>query len=361
MAKEWNYSEDRQHIVLNEPPKQRLRITGHRMASVLGLNPYQTPFGAWAEITKLVKLPFEDTKYTLAGKAIEPKLIDLIAKKFPNTMSIEEYYGNNIDTYRYNNFVNDSNVFGGVMDAVCTEDDMKTLTAIIECKTSSKPQEWENNNVPITHLLQGAEYAYLKGIDRIVFICAFLQDDDYNHPEQFKPTEKNTIIVVKKLKDIVVDVNGKLMTFEDIIKYCEEWWNNHIEKGVSPRFDEIKDKEYLDIMRETQPGNDNDLDSLINYASFLQDEINTIRKNNLLDNLEKTLKTVESSIKEKMMELLGENETKVQYGTYKLSGTVSKKFDEKLFKQDHPKTYENYMKDSITYRLTKVKEKGEDE
>lgn len=361
MAKEWNYSEDKKHVVLNEPPKQRLRITGHRMASVLGLNPYQTPFGAWAEITKLVKLPFEDTKYTLAGKAIEPKLIDLIAKKFPNTMSIEEYYGNNIDTYRYNNFVNDSNVFGGVMDAVCTEDDMKTLTAIIECKTSSKPQEWENNNVPITYLLQGAEYAYLKSIDRIVFICAFLQDDDYNHPENFKPTEENTIIVVKKLKDIIIDVNGKLMTFEDIIKYCEDWWNTYIETGVSPEFDEKQDKEYLDIMRETQPGNDNDLDSLISYASFLQDEVEKIRKDNALDELEEKLKTVKESIKEKMMELLGENETKVQYGTYKLSGTVSKKFDEKLFKQDHPKTYENYMKDSITYRLTKVKEKGEDE
>ena len=88
---------------------------------------------------------------------------------------------------------------------------------------------------------------------------------------------------------------------------------------------------------------------LINYESFLQYEINTIRKNISVDDLEKTLKTVESSIKEKMMELLGENETKVQYGSYKLSGTVSKKFDEK------------YMKDSITYRLTKVKEKGEDE
>ena len=46
------------------------------MSSVLGLNEYQTPFGAWCEITKLVKLPFEDTKYTIAGKAIEPKLID---------------------------------------------------------------------------------------------------------------------------------------------------------------------------------------------------------------------------------------------------------------------------------------------
>ena len=93
MAKIWDYTENKRQIVI-EPPKQRLRITGHRMASVLGLNEYQTPFGAWAEITKLVKLPFEDTKYTLAGKALEPKIIEYVSKQLPNIMSIEDYYGN---------------------------------------------------------------------------------------------------------------------------------------------------------------------------------------------------------------------------------------------------------------------------
>ena len=68
-SKEWSYGENNKNIILSEPPKQRLRITGHRIASVLGLNEYQSEFGAWAEITKLVKLPFEDSKYTIFGKA----------------------------------------------------------------------------------------------------------------------------------------------------------------------------------------------------------------------------------------------------------------------------------------------------
>ena len=162
MAKEWRYGEDNKHIVLSEPPKQKLRITGHRVASVLGLNQYQTPFGAWCEITKLVKLPFEDTKYTIAGKTIEPKLIDVVREEFPNIMSIEEYYGNNLDRYKWNNFIDESDIFGGIIDAVGTKNDMKTITLVIECKTSSKPQEWDNNNVPLSYLLQGCEYAYLK-------------------------------------------------------------------------------------------------------------------------------------------------------------------------------------------------------
>lgn len=55
--------------------------------------------------------------------------------------------------YRWNNFVDDSNVFGGIIDAVATKD-LKTITAIVECKTSSKPHLWANNNVPIEYLLQ---------------------------------------------------------------------------------------------------------------------------------------------------------------------------------------------------------------
>lgn len=359
MAKEWNYGENNKNIILSEPPKQRLRITGHRIASILGLNNYQTEFGAWCEITKLVKLPFEDNKYTIAGKTIEPKLIGYIKNKFPNTMSIEEYYGNNFKTYQYNNFINDSNIFGGVMDAVCTEDDMKTLTAIIECKTSSKPHEWENNNVPISYLLQGAEYCFLKNIDRTLFVCAFLQDNDYNHPENFTPNEDNTILVVKKLKDIVVEVKGRLMSFQEVIDYCEEWWNKYIETGVSPDFDEKKDKQYLDIIRTSSPAKDNDLDTLCNHAETLKKEINEIRITTGLDSKEKEFKTVESAIKEKMIESLQVGETKMSYRQYKLSGSISTKFDTKRFQQDHPKTYDKYLKETITYRL--LENKGEED
>ena len=274
-------------------------------------------------------------------------------------LGIEAYYGNNFKAYQYNNFINDSNIFGGVIDAVCTEDDMKTLTAIIECKTSSKPHLWENNSVPIEYLLQGAEYVYLKNLDRIVFICAFLQDNDYNHPENFKPDENNTIFVVKKLKDIVVEVNGKLMSFQEVIDYCEEWWHKYIETGISPEFDEKKDKQYLDIIRTSSPAKDNDLDTLCNYAKELKKKISDIITTNGLDSLEKELKTIENAIKEKMIDNLQDGETKMAYKQYKLSGSISKKFDAKGFQQDHPKTYDKYLRETITYRL--LENKGEED
>ena len=361
MAKDWKYGEDNKNIILSEPPRQRLRITGHRFASVLGLNQYQSPFGAWCEITKLVKLPFEDNKYTIAGKTIEPMLIDYVRQKFPNIMSIEEYYGNNIDRYKWNNFVDDSNVFGGIMDAVGTKEDLKTLTMVVECKTSSKPQAWENNKVPIEYLLQGCEYSYLKGIDRVLFICAFLQEMDYAHPEKFIPTPDNTIMVVKKIKDVVVEMpNGELITFEQAIEYCESWWKEHIETGISPEFDEVKDKEYLDIIRESQPINDNDLEDLCERAESIEEDIEKRKEEFGINELEKNLKTLKDNIKKGLMDTLNDGELIASCRSYKLSGTVKLKFNEKEFAKNHPKTYDKYCEETITYRLGKIKEEGEE-
>lgn len=360
MAKEWQYGENGKNIILPEPPKQRLRITGHRVASVLGLNKYQSPFGAWCEITKLVKLPFEDSKYTLAGKVIEPKLIDFVRNRFPNVMSIAEYYGNNIDKYKWNNFIEDSNIFGGIIDAVATKEDLKTLTMIVECKTSSKPHLWENNQVPIEYLLQGCEYSYLKKLDRILFICAFLQDDDYNHPEMFEPNETNTKMVVKKIKDVLIEMpNGDMITFDDAIKYCEEWWEKYIETGISPKFDEKLDKEYLNILRTSNPSNDNSLDELCKSAELLEQDIIKIKNETGIESKEKELKTIQEAIKDKMINLLKDGETKMSYGVYKLNGSVSMKFNVEKFTEDNPTLYNKYCEESITYRLNKNKESKE--
>lgn len=361
MAKEWSYGENNKNIILSEPPKQRLRITGHRIASVLGLNQYQSPFGAWVEITKLAKLPFEDSKYTLFGKAVEPKLIDMVRKRFPNVMSIEEYYGINIDRYKWNNFIDDSNVFGGIIDAVATKDDMKTLTMIVECKSSSKPQAWDNNQVPLDYLLQGCLYSYLKGLDRVLFICCFPQDLDYNHPELFEPDETNTIMVVKKIKDVLIPMpNGEFITFQEAIDYCKEWWNKYIETGISPEFDETKDKEYLDIIRTSKPINDNSVEDLCDRAKELVDEINSIKENSGLNSKEKELKILEESIKQALMDNLQPGETKISCKQYSLNGSAKEKFNEKLFAKENPKTYEKYIETEFTYRLSKTEEKDKE-
>lgn len=350
---EWTYSDDRKRIVIN-PPKQRLRITGHRISTILGVNKWSTPFQAWCEITKLLKAPFEPTKYTEAGKAIEPKIIEYVAQKYPNVMSIEDYYGNNFEQYRWNNFSDESNIFGGVIDAVSTRNDMKTIAMICECKTSSKPQDWTNNQVPVDYLLQGALYSYLKGLDRVLFACSFLQEMDYNHPENFVVNDDNTILVVKKLSDILIDIDGEYLNIEEVMKYGEAWWNKYIETGISPEFDEVKDKEYLKEIRKSKPCEDNELIDVCNEAIRLAKEIDNLKELHGISSKEKQLKMLKDNIKDTMIE---QNIDKC--GNYTLSISKKNKFDEKKFAKENEVLYNKYINEEISYTLKENKKEEE--
>lgn len=357
---EWKYSEDKKHIVLDKKPTRFKYITGTRFASCLGLNPYSTPFQIFCECTKLITPPFEETIYIKAGRIIEPLQREYVAKKFPNIVSPEEYFGEVFEQVRWNFFKDDQKPFAGCWDAVSTKDNKRDIMMVVEFKTASDPRKWDNT-IPIYYELQGALYAKLLGLDRVLFVASFLDKLDYAHPENFVPNETNTKMVVKKLNDIVVELNGEYLSIDELMEKAKEFWENYVVTGISPEFDEKLDKQYLDIIRTSQPINDSSLEEMCNKALALEEEIETLRTTYKIDEKEKELKTLEDNIKKSMIESLGEGQTKTSYNIYKLSGSTSKKFDETSFKKDHPQTYEKYCKDSITYRLTKGKsEEGEE-
>lgn len=349
---EWRYSEDKKRIVI-EPPKAKLRITGHRISTIVGVNKWSTPFQAWCEITKLLKAPFEESKYTLFGKAVEPKIIESVGQKYPNVVSIEDYYGNVFEEYRWNNFKDDSNIFGGVIDAVSTRNDGKTIAMICECKTSSHPEQWTNGQVPVDYLLQGALYSYLKGLDRVLFACTFPSEIDYAHPEKYVVNDSNTILVVKHLKDILIPINGQYLNIEEIMEYSKNWWEQYIETGVSPEFDEKEDKDYLKMIRDSRPCEDNDLLDVCKEALELAKEIEELKISSGLKDKEKLLKTIEASIKDSM---ISSNLEKA--GAYSLAYKQKEKFDENAFAEANPDLYKKYIVTEYTYTLSKNK-KGE--
>ena len=322
---------------------------------MLGVNKYSTPFKAWCEITKLVKAPFEDSKYMQFGRAVEPKLIEYVGKFYPNVMSIKDYYGNNFEEYQWNNFKDESNIMGGIIDAVATRNDGKTLATIIECKTASNASLWANNSVPVSYLLQGALYAYLKGLDRVVFVCTFPEEMDYNHPENYQVTDDNTILVVKKLSDILIPINGKYLNIEECMEYATKWWNEFVVQGISPEFDEKLDKEYLDIIRASKPCEDNELIDVCNEAIQLAKEIKELEVSSGLKAKQDLLKVLEASIKETMIE-----QQLSKSGKYKLTEKKKLKFDEKRLEKENPKVYNEYTVEEISYTLSKnLKEEEE--
>ena len=362
----WKYNGNKTRIILEQPPKQKLRVVGHRIAAIMEKDPWKTPFMCWCEITKLVKIPFEETKYTKFGKVVESQLIDYVAKRFPNVMSVEQYYGNVFEDYRYNNFKDVSNIFGGVMDAVSTKNDGKTIAMVCECKTSSHPEQWTpQGTVPLPYYFQGALYAYLCGLDKVLFVCTFPKEMDYAKPENYKVTDENTVLVVKKLKDLIIDMPhdepstsddmGDWTTndiqyggIEDCIKYCEDWWNTYIEQGISPEFDEKLDKEYLDIIRASKPTEDNDLITVCTEAINLAKEIKELEITSGLKAKQDELKVLEKCIKDKMI-----NENIEVCDKYSLKCNKKLKFNEEKFANENEKLYNKYVEETTSYTLNK--------
>lgn len=370
----WKYNGNKTRIILENPPRKTKAITGHRFSSVLGLNKYQTNFGAWCEIVGLVKLPFEDNKYTIAGKTIEPKQIDYARKKFPNVMNMEEYYGNSINDYRYSNYKDLNRIFDGVRDFVCTKNDKRTITLVGECKTSSKPQDWSNQNVPQDYLCQNMLYTYLDKLDKMMFVASFLNDMDYNHPEQYVVDDNNTILVVKKLSDCVVELpheepstsdeyEGDWTTndvryggIEDCVEYCEDWWITFVKTGISPKFDEKLDKEYLDIIRASKPTEDNDLITVCSEAIQLAKDIKELEVSSGLKAKKDELKVLEACIKDKMIK-----DEIYSCNNYTLKQSTKKVFNEEMFAKENEKLYNKYVDDKISYTLNKnIKEEKTD-
>ena len=352
---EWKYSEDNKHVVLDKQPSRFKYITGTRFASCLGLNPYSTPFQIWCECTRLVTPPFEETIYIKAGRTIEPKQREYISKKFPNIVSPEDYFGEIFDKVRWNFFKDEDKPFAGCWDAVSTKDNHRDIAMVVEFKTASDPRKWNNNQIPVYYLLQGGLYAKLLGLDRVLFVASFLDKLDYAHPEDFVPNEDNTIMLVKKLNEIVIEKDGQLFTIDDLFEQAKDFWETYVKTGVSPEFDEVKDKEYLDIIRTSKPINDTSLESLCDSAKELVDNIEKLKDSTGITSMEKELKTIEASIKQGLMDSLKDGETKATCKQYKLSGTTTMKFNEKLFAEKHPNTYDKFLEPSLTYRLSKIK------
>lgn len=374
MGLDWNYSEDRKHIVLtNGEPRSKLKVTGTRLAGILGLNKWNTPFQMWCEITKAARLPFEDTIYTIAGKVIEPKQIQWTKEQISdNIKSPEEFFGNRYPEMRYD-FYPENKIYGGMWDAKLVRPSGK-VSDIFEYKTTKRAEDWLGHP-PVYYLIQALEYAYLEGAKRVHLVVSFLEDDDYNHPEDFVVTDENTQIFTYDVSRTYIDLStGSIFdksdldeeelpfhhTISDLIDEANAWYDKCIKKGISPEFDEVKDKEYLDILRTSKPQNDMNEDDIVAKANGLIAKIDRIKKESGLAELEKELKACEAAIKEQLKSQMGENDTKAVLSNYTLSRTVKEVISYDIEAMEHDGVLDKYQikeeKETLTLRKTKKKE-----
>ena len=270
------------------PHKKPKKITATRFATILGLNPWSSPFEVWCEITKTYQKPFEDTVYTIAGKTIEPKQIAYMRSAYGmyNLKTPTDIYGADYFKKTWGDFFHDTQVLGGMWDSLLVDENGKP-EAVLEFKTTKRAEDWAND-VPEYYALQAALYAYLLGVDDVIMIASFLEPKDYEHPENFIPSASNTITVEFK-------VSERYPEFHRMVAQAMAWWNTHVVTGISPDFDEKKDAEILKALRTNHVNPDTNIDALIAEAESLKKELEAVYAS--VADKEKQLKTVTEQIK----------------------------------------------------------------
>lgn len=331
--------------IIVDPPKKPKKITATRFATILGLNPWSTAFEMWCEITKTYQKPFEDTKYTIAGKVIEPKQIAYMRKAYvmTNLRTPTDVYGENYFNKTWGDFFHDVPIFGGMWDSLLVDENGKP-EAVLELKTTKRSEDWAND-VPEYYALQAALYAYLLGVDDVIMVASFLVDKDYDNPEAYVPTAKNTI--TREFK-----VSERYPNFAEMVEKARAWWMAHVETGTSPVFDEKKDAEILKALRTHNLTPDTDIDALVAEAETLKVELD--KAASAVADKEKRLKEITEIIKEHAVKQFRDGDKKVEIKggtfTFTVSRSETTTIDKKALEADG--LLEKYQKKSEQYRMS---------
>jgi predicted phage-related endonuclease len=327
------------------PPKRPKKLTATRFATVLGLNPWSTPFEVWCEITRTYQKPFEETIYTAAGKTIEPKQAQFMKKSYfmTNIVTPTDIYGEDYFNRTYGDFFKDEPIFGGMWDYLLFDENKKPVT-VLEMKTTKRAEDWAKD-IPEYYALQAALYAYLLGVDDVIMVASFLSDKDYKDPSQFVPSAKNTITVPFK-------VSERYPEFKKLVKKAEKWWKDHVETGISPAFDEKADAEILKELRTNTLNPESDIEALLREGEELKAEID--RLSAPIESLEKRLKVVTDIIKQHALAQFRDGDKKVSIRGEKYEWNVSRsetsEIDKDGLKADG--LLAKYTRAKVSYRIT---------
>lgn len=327
-----------------DPPKKPKKLTGTRFASIFGLNRWNTAFKTWCEVTRTYEEPFEDTIYTIAGKAIEPKQAQFMKVMYGmgNIVTPQDVYGPDPFKKTYGDFFRDWDVFGGMWDYLLKDPD-GNVEAVLEMKTTKRSEDWAED-VPEYYAMQAALYAYLLGVDQVYMVCTFLEDKDYENPDDFKVTIDNTLVRPFK-------VSERYPQFTTLIREAMQWWEDHVVTGVSPDFDPKADAEIIKALTKHTVTGDCGLDEIIREAEVLQAKLDKVSAETAAD--EKRLKELKGLIKEELLKSFGESDKKVEVAgnayTFTVTKSVTTKADTDRLKAEG---MTDYLKTTVESKLT---------
>lgn len=334
------------------PPKRPKKLTGTRFATILGLNPWSTPFEIWCEVTRTYQKPFEDTIYTIAGKTIEPKQAEYMKQTYfmSNLVTPTDIWGKDYFRQTYGDFFKESPVLGGMWDYLLYGKDGKPTT-VLEMKTSKRVEDWKDD-IPEYYALQAALYAYLLGVDEVIMVASFLEPKDYDAPEKFVCSGENTITRPFKVSERYPDFEKKY------VKPALKWWKDYVESGISPAFDERKDAEILKALRTNNLSPETDMAALVKEAEDLKAKLDAHAAEVAED--EKRYKVLTDMIKKAAIAQFRDGDKKVSIAgsayNWEVSRTSTTKIDKDAMKADGILAKYTTTEDSYRISLKALKE-----
>ncbi len=332
-----NYKIKDNHIELEKLGEVK-KITGTRLATILGLNAWSTAFEAWCDMTKLYAKPFEDSIYTIAGKTIEPMIIKYLNNQvFPGrVVDPETYFGKDFTKMRFD-FWPKEPIFGGMWDALIVNKKTGAPKAVIEIKTTKRAEDWQTD-IPLYYKIQAMLYAKLLNVTQVVFAVAFLDESIYEDPTKFVASAKTVKVIQFDLDDTLIS---------NYMADAIEWHQKFVNNLMSPDFDEKKDAE---ILKELRTNRVEATESIDDYLATL-DEVRPILDANEreMKPYADRLKAAEDGLKKELEAKFTDqdNTVAIKSGLYEFRVNRSIKdetsFNEIKFKKDHPDLYAEYL------------------
>ena len=346
-------------IKVDVPTKPK-KITGTHFPTIIGVNPFSSPFEVWCRCTRTYEIPFEGNKYTDAGQIIEPKVFDFLrySMGFGNkVVTPEDVYGKDHFKKTWGDFYPTTPIFGGMWDALIYDDNGKPQ-CVVEIKTvqvdgrsGTLEQRWKDGEAPHYQALQAALYAYLLGIDNVLMVAVALEDKkgDYEHPEQVIPSYANGNVYTDEFK-----VSERYPNFDLYIEHATAWWNSYVLTGNSPEFDEKKDAEILKALRTNSVSPNADISAIVAEAEQLTNEIEQVMAT--VSDKEKRLKLLTEEIKKYALGQFRDGDTRVSVPGQRFEFVLSKNNTTELDKDalNADGLLEKYTKEKINYRLSKT-------
>ena len=341
-----------------EVPNKFKKITGTHFPTVLGFDPWKTPFEAWCKCTRTYEIPFEGNKYTNAGEIIEPKVFEFLRTSMgfgDRVVTPTDAFGTDYFKKTRGDFFPAHPFFGGMWDALIEYEDGKpeyvveVKTVQVDGRSGALEDRWKDGEAPHYQALQASLYAYLLGVDKVLMVAVALEDKkgDYEHPEQVVPSYANGNVYIDEFK-----VSERYPNFDLYVEQATAWWKTYVLNGLSPEFDEKKDAEILKVLRTNSLNPATDILALIEEGEKLKAEIKEV--NLTVAEKEKRLTVINEQIKKYALEQFRDGDTKVaikgQQYEWVLSKTATTELDKEALKADG--LFEKYNKEKINYRLT---------